>query len=63
MFCVFHSIYTYRCAMALLHSRVRRVFYARQNRLIGGLGSCFKIHTLHELNHHFEVFMVSCKGT
>ncbi|XP_028409807.1 probable inactive tRNA-specific adenosine deaminase-like protein 3 [Dendronephthya gigantea] len=44
------------CAMALLHSRIRRVFYACANPTFGGLGSRYKIHCLDGTNHHFEVF-------
>lgn len=44
------------CAMALLHSRIRRVFYAFSNSTGGGLGTKFKIHCQTGLNHHFEVF-------
>ena len=43
------------CAMALLHSRVRRVVFARENRAAGGLGSTASVHTHPSLNHHFEV--------
>ena len=42
--------------MALVHSRVRRVFYGCANPAIGALGSRYKIHTQSGLNHHFEVF-------
>ncbi|CAI2168068.1 6515_t:CDS:2 [Funneliformis geosporum] len=44
------------CSMALVHSRVRRVFYGRSNTVSGGLGSCYKIHTHNSLNHHFKSF-------
>ena len=47
--------------MALLHSRIRRVFYGSSNQLSGGLGTKFKIHVQTELNHHFEVFFVQSK--
>ncbi|XP_070181007.1 probable inactive tRNA-specific adenosine deaminase-like protein 3 isoform X2 [Littorina saxatilis] len=43
------------CSMALLHSRVSRVFYS-QPRRDGALGSRYKLHTLPSLNHHFDVF-------
>lgn len=43
------------CAMALIHSRIRRLFFLNDS-LDGALGSKFSIHTLHSLNHHFEVF-------
>jgi len=41
--------------MALLHSRVKRVFY-RSNHCDGALGSRYKLHAMKSLNHHFEVF-------
>ncbi|CAG8444517.1 8266_t:CDS:2 [Diversispora eburnea] len=44
------------CSMALVHSRVNRVFYGRSNNLSGGLGSCYKIHTHEALNHHFKTY-------
>ena len=47
---------TFRCAMALLHSRIRRVFYGCSDTVMGAIGSRFKIHTQAGLNHHFEVF-------
>jgi tRNA-specific adenosine deaminase 3 len=43
------------CSMALLHSRIRRVFYG-ESVPNGGLGSLCKIHTVSNLNHHFETF-------
>lgn len=46
----------YRCSMALVHSRIGRVFYGRSNNASGGLGSYYKIHTHHALNHHFKTF-------
>ena len=44
------------CAMALLHSRVRRVFYLLPDPSLGALGSRVKLHTLHGINHRYEVF-------
>lgn len=43
------------CAMALVHSRIGRVFYVFPHE-DGGLGSKFQIHTERDLNHNFEVF-------
>ena len=42
--------------MALLHSRVRRVFYRYSNKKAGGFESNFRIHCEKDLNHHFDVF-------
>ncbi|ORC88264.1 putative deaminase [Trypanosoma theileri] len=47
------------CSMALVHSRVRRVFYCFPNSTHGGLGSIFTIHAIPSLNHHFRVFRCS----
>jgi len=44
------------CSMALVHSRITRVFYCRPSRSCGGLGSVYYIHSQHNLNHHFKVF-------
>lgn len=43
------------CAMALIHSRIKRVFYSISTEK-GALGSIAKIHTIKSLNHHYEVF-------
>lgn len=43
------------CSMALIHSRVKRVFYGAKSSE-GGLGELCKIHTIKDLNHHYEVF-------
>ena len=42
--------------MALVHSRIGRVFYGCLNPSTGGLGSQYKIHTQQGINHHFEVY-------
>ena len=42
--------------MALVHSRIGRVFYGISNPSIGGLGSMYKIHSQVGINHHFEVY-------
>lgn len=44
------------CAMALLHSRIRRVFYCTQDPVHGALGSTSRLHVHPKLNHHFRVF-------
>ncbi|XP_049542158.1 probable inactive tRNA-specific adenosine deaminase-like protein 3 [Anopheles darlingi] len=46
------------CAMALTHSRVRRVFYHHLNAHVGALGSLVKLHTIKELNHRYEAFRI-----
>lgn len=52
------------CAMALVHSRARRVFYYSDEnsdsgrRYLGALGSATKLHTLPGLNHSYQVFCV-----
>ncbi|XP_038073794.1 probable inactive tRNA-specific adenosine deaminase-like protein 3 isoform X2 [Patiria miniata] len=43
------------CAMALVHSRIRRVFYGASHPN-GALGSKYLIHCQSGLNHHFEVY-------
>ena len=42
--------------MALVHSRIRRVFYGCEDQVIGALGSKYSLHVQHGLNHHYEVF-------
>lgn len=44
------------CSMALLHSRISCVIYAKPNSSIGGLGSRYSIHCEPRLNHHFYVY-------
>ncbi|KAG0210162.1 adenosine deaminase, tRNA-specific 3 [Mortierella sp. GBA30] len=44
------------CSMALVHSRVGRVFYTLPIPASGGLGSVHKIHSHPNLNHHFFVY-------
>lgn len=45
-----------RCAMALVHSRFKRVFYAVQRKDFGALGSRWAVHQQDSLNHHYEVY-------
>lgn len=61
--CTGYSIYLLNepclmCSMALIHSRVKRVFYHHQQRQRGGLGSMTKLHTNKNLNHRYEAFHV-----
>ncbi|XP_058510805.1 probable inactive tRNA-specific adenosine deaminase-like protein 3 [Solea solea] len=58
--CTGYDLYVTRepcvmCAMALVHSRIGRVFYGTTST-DGALGTKFKIHSLKDLNHHFEVY-------
>eukprot|EP00940_MAST-03C_sp_MAST-3C-sp2_P002115 g2115.t1 len=46
------------CAMALTHSRIRRVFYALPNERSGALGTRYCLHSISSLNHRFRVFEV-----
>ncbi|MXQ91091.1 hypothetical protein E5288_WYG005569 [Bos mutus] len=43
------------CAMALVHSRVRRVFYGAPSP-DGALGTRFRLHARPDLNHRFQAF-------
>ena len=43
-------------SMALVHSRIRRVFYQKPCAQLGALGTHYTIHALRTLNHHFRVF-------
>jgi len=47
------------CAMALLHSRIRRVFYLTPDETQGALGSVHALHCHESLNHHFAVFKLA----
>lgn len=49
------------CSMAMVHSRVRRIFFHRNNVDNGALGggNKLKLHSVKELNHHYQVFRVN----
>ncbi|XP_041056143.1 probable inactive tRNA-specific adenosine deaminase-like protein 3 [Carcharodon carcharias] len=58
--CTGYDLYVSRepcvmCSMALVHSRIRTVFYATSSP-DGALGTKYKIHTKKDLNHHYDVF-------
>ncbi|KAK3042926.1 hypothetical protein RJ639_001002 [Escallonia herrerae] len=46
------------CAMALVHQRVKRIFYAFPNSFAGALGSVHRLQGEKSLNHHYAVFRV-----
>ncbi|XVF29795.1 hypothetical protein REPUB_Repub16aG0001900 [Reevesia pubescens] len=46
------------CAMALVHQRIRRIFYAFPNPEAGALGSIHRLQGEKSLNHHYAVFRV-----
>ncbi|CAK7344535.1 unnamed protein product [Dovyalis caffra] len=46
------------CAMALVHQRIRRIFYAFPNPNVGALGSVHRLQGEKSLNHHYAVFRV-----
>ncbi|XP_011073442.1 probable inactive tRNA-specific adenosine deaminase-like protein 3 isoform X1 [Sesamum indicum] len=47
------------CAMAIVHQRIRRVFYTFPNPNDGALGSVHRLQGERSLNHHYAVFRVS----
>ncbi|KAK6130202.1 hypothetical protein DH2020_036012 [Rehmannia glutinosa] len=46
------------CSMAIVHQRIKRVFYAFPNPNDGGLGSVHRLQGERSLNHHYAVFRV-----
>lgn len=44
------------CSMALLHSRVREVFYIIPRKRGGGFESKMGVHGRKDLNHRFEAW-------
>ncbi|KAJ7970297.1 tRNA-specific adenosine deaminase-like protein 3 [Quillaja saponaria] len=46
------------CAMALVHQRIRRIFYAFPNPNAGALGSVHRLQGEKSLNHHYAVFRI-----
>lgn len=50
------------CAMALVHQRIKRIFYAFPNPTAGGLGSVYRLQGEKSLNHHYAVFRVLLPG-
>ena len=48
------------CSMALVHSRIRTVYYARADASAGALGSRLRMHVDPNLKHHFPVYAGLC---
>ncbi|VDP91666.1 unnamed protein product [Echinostoma caproni] len=46
----------FMCAMALVHSRIRRVYCRQRNPVYGGFTGRIRIHAEQKLNHRFDVF-------
>lgn len=44
--------------MALVHQRIKRIFYAFPNPNAGALGSLHRLQGEKSLNHHYAVFRV-----
>ncbi|TKA55697.1 hypothetical protein B0A53_02833 [Rhodotorula sp. CCFEE 5036] len=44
------------CAMSLLHSRIKNLFYIKAAPGAGGCGSLYSVHEDRGLNHRFEVY-------
>jgi tRNA-specific adenosine deaminase 3 len=60
--CTGYEVYLTRepcmmCAMALIHSRVKRVFFGQRTEK-GALCSVAKLHTTKDLNHRYEAFEI-----
>jgi hypothetical protein len=49
------------CAMALVHSRVRRVYFAAADSRGGALGSRWALQSQKGLNHHYMVFSLDAE--
>ncbi|XP_005177753.1 probable inactive tRNA-specific adenosine deaminase-like protein 3 [Musca domestica] len=47
------------CSMALVHSRAKRVFFIKFSDN-GSLATRFQLHSVPELNHHYEVYHIKC---
>jgi len=50
------------CSMALVHSRVSRVFFMEPSPQKGGLYSLCRLQNVRSLNHSFEVFQMKQQG-
>lgn len=59
--CTGLDVYCYRepcimCAMAMVHSRVGRLFYIERNPKFGGIESQKQVHSNPSLNHRYRAF-------
>ena len=45
--------------MALVHSRIRNVYYLHSDTKYGALGSIYKIHSMNTLNHKYKVYQIN----
>lgn len=50
------------CAMALVHSRLRRVVYCAPDPERGALGGAFRLHSQRSLNHRYRVYRLPLEG-
>eukprot|EP00162_Nutomonas_longa_P008421 comp18519_c0_seq1/m.33253 comp18519_c0_seq1/g.33253 ORF comp18519_c0_seq1/g.33253 comp18519_c0_seq1/m.33253 type:complete len:402 (-) comp18519_c0_seq1:32-1237(-) len=48
------------CSMALVHSRISRVFFARPNPHDGGLGGVMQVHSQRAINHRYDAYLGPC---
>lgn len=61
--CTGYDLYVYKepcvmCAMSLVHSRVKRIFFRVVNPRRGALASKCQIQSIKDLNHHYGVFQI-----
>lgn len=50
------------CAMALVHSRLRRVVFCAPSARWGALGGACALHAQRSLNHHYQVYRLPLEG-
>lgn len=50
------------CAMALVHSRVRRVVFRRPDARAGALQGAWRLQAVRSLNHHYAVYCLDGCG-
>lgn len=55
---IYLYLHVWRCAMALVHQRIRRIFFALPNPNAGALGSVYRLQGEKSLNHHYSVFRI-----